>query len=139
MSAQTIMHPSIASIKKDAEDLFISSTTKLILKDDYGLGNSYCEFDMIDACMMYEIISINNCTINCVIQQQIDSIGDEEEYCSTYDEDFNLNLSTGGTASSSTTDSLYQLWLSRGNSGTEVEFSDLLLKDEDVQLLQNNW
>lgn len=37
------------------------------------------------------------------------------------------------------TNSLYSLWLSQGNTGTILEFLDLILKDEELKAELTNW
>ncbi len=72
MSAQTIIHPSITSIKKKAEDTLIDIANKNILKEYYALGDGYCDFDYLNAALTIDIINTNSCVLYSIINSEIE-------------------------------------------------------------------
>jgi len=128
MSAQTIIHPTIASIRKESEDSFIGNAKKLLFQDDYALGDGYCSFEQADAAMIYDIIKSNNCKLLNLIKIEIDRVEDKDpEKRDPLD-----MLSTSNQ-------NLYELWLSRGNVGTMEDFLNLILADEKANWDEINW
>lgn len=63
MSAQTILHPSIESLKKELEKTLTSNAKNYILKKNFALGEGYCEFEQKDAELLYDIIETGNCEL----------------------------------------------------------------------------
>ena len=126
MSAQTVIHPSIESIKKEAEESFLINADKYLLEADYALGTGYCSFEQADAAFLCDIINYNNCSLLNSLSNEIERYEDSDSYSSDYIyEDYSESTST---------DTLYSLWLNRGNTGTRDEFLTILLDDNKV-----NW
>lgn len=138
MSAQSIIHPTIYSMFKEAEDAIISNAKKYIFKRNFALGDGYCDFEQLDAAITHDIISTNNCHLLSCIQTQLEDSTTDDEDIETLSEISNTSSITYNISSNQTT-TLYNTWLAQGNTGTINDFLDLLLKDEDVQLIQNNW
>ena len=112
MSAQTIIHPTIDSLKKEAEDSFIDNATKYLLQRRFHLGDGYCSMDQIDARMMFDIIERNNCDIIQLIKEDLEKIEEDlPEYQKCSDQ---IALTAN--------QNLYELWLCRGNIGTYDDF-----------------
>lgn len=118
MSAQTIIHPTINSLREEAVGTIIANANKYIFKENYALGEDYCDFEQLDACMTYDIIETNNCALLSIIQKGIESIDDSCE------EDDSNHLDLVATSNQS----LYDLWLSKGNIGTMDNFLSIILK-----------
>lgn len=118
MSAQTIIHPSISSMRKEAEDLMIANANKYILQSDYALGEGYCNFGQTDAEIIYDIIQYNNCHLLNLIKKEIESIEDSEKRSGTY-----LDIHENSAQS------LYELWLSKGNMDTIENFLNIVAED----------
>lgn len=137
MSAQTVIHPSIFSIKKEAEDIFISNAKKLLLKNGYALGEGYCSFEQADSVIIYDIINLNNCKIFSLINKEIEFVEDEcKEDIDNITESCEMTNSSNNCNSTDSVSVIYELWLSKGNSGTMDEFLELILKNDDVS---SNW
>ena len=116
MSAQTIIHPTITSMRKEAQELFLKNADKYLLERNYGLGEGYCSFEQADAVMLFDMIQSNDCDLLTLIKTEIERIEDTdcENKCSDeIDTTCNSNL--------------YELWLSRGNIGTMEDFLNLIL------------
>lgn len=132
MSAQTIIHKSIDSIKLEAEDVIIKNANNHILKKIYALGDGYCSFDVLDAILTWDIINLNNCELAKIINKKIEEVEDVS-YKLKYKDSVNYTTeveSTKNNVEESIT-TLYDLWISKGNSGTIDEFLALILKDND--------
>lgn len=129
MSAQTIIHPSISSMAKEAEDMFIDNANKLILDEHYALGKGYCEFEQLDSAIIYDIIQSNNCQLLDCINKELERIEDDE------DKEARPELDLYSTSNQS----LYELWLSRGNIGTMNDFLNLILADEQANWDEIKW
>lgn len=140
MSAQTIIHPSITSIKKEAEDTFIKNANKHILKKNFALGEGYCSFEQLDAALTYDIIRYGKCNLLKIIEEGIESYEDAEK---SKNKTTSLKKENGYRISETIKEEdysvIYKLWLSKGNSGTIDEFLNLILKDEELKLESNNW
>lgn len=124
MSAQTIIHPTINSLKEEAVGTIIANAKKYVLKENYALGEDYCEFEQLDACMTYDIIKTNNCALLTIIQQEIENVEYDSEH---------LYLSDTSNKS------LYDLWLSKGNIGTMDDFLNTLLADVSADWGEVKW
>lgn len=130
MSAQTIIHPSIDSMRKESQKLFLKNADKYLLEKNFGLGKGYCSFEQADAVMLYDIIQSNDCEMLTLIKKEIERIEDEDPTCKKkcsveMDQVSNLNL--------------YELWLSRGNIGTMNDFLNLILADEKANWDEIKW
>lgn len=129
MSAQTIIHPSISSMVTEAEDAFIKNSEKLLLEDFYALGKGYCNFEQADAAMLYDIIQTNNCGLLDLINKELHRIEDDPEE----DKRPKLDIYTRSNQS------LYELWLSKGNMGTMEDFLCLILADDKANWDEIKW
>jgi hypothetical protein len=129
MSAQTIIHPSITSIKEESEKLFIQNADKYLFKRRFELGEGYCSYEQFDAAIIYDIIQANDCELLTLIKKELERYEDDEtikKKCSTeLTQTSNLNL--------------YELWLSRGNIGTMNDFLNLILADEKANWDEISW
>ena len=125
MSAQTIIHPTVDSMREEAQKLFLKNADKYLLERNMGLGEGYCDFEQADAAMMFDIIQSNDCEVLTLIKKEIERVEDNDPTCKK-------KCSTELTNSSNL--NLYELWLSRGNIGTMEDFLNLILADEKV-----NW
>ena len=124
MSAQTIIHPTISSIRDESKDTFIDNAKKHVLLEDYALGEGYCGFEVADACLIYNIIETNNCDLLNLIKIEIERIED----CTDCEKGDPLNILA------TSNESLYDLWISRGNIGSMEDFLNLVLGD-----IKANW
>lgn len=137
MSAQTIIHKSIDSIKLEAEDVIIKNANNHILKKIYALGDGYCSFDVLDAILTWDIINLNNCELAKIINKKIEEVEDTscEVKCDN-SINYTTEVKTTKDCIKDNSNTLYELWLSKGNSGTLDEFLTLILKDDDFSA---NW
>jgi len=138
MSAQSIKHKTISGLKEEAEKSIIKSANDYLLKRLHSLGEGHCDFYYQDTSFVYEIIQTNNCDLLNLLNKVI------EEGSQEYSESFiqlNQSISTyyNETGIPPNTNTLYKLWLSRGNTGSMDDFLDILLSDEKVELEQDNW
>ena len=117
MSQQTILHPTIDSLKEEAEKTFIKNADKYLLKRRFALGDDYCSFEQADAAMIFDIIELNNCNILTLIKKELESIEDLEDEKKKCSEEVKLTAN----------ENLYELWLSRGNCGSMEDFLDSIL------------
>ena len=129
MSAQTIIHPSIDSMREEAQKLFLKNADKYLLKRGFGLGESYSSFEQADAVMLYDIIQSNDCELLSLVKKELERIEDAEPTKKKCSEELTVASNTN----------LYQLWLSRGNIGTMDDFLDLILADEKANWDEINW
>ena len=129
MSAQTIIHPSIDSLKEEAEKLFIKNADKYLLKRRFTLGEDFCSFEQSDAVMLFDIIQANDCELLTLIKKELNSYEDEDTVKKKCSEEIQFTANQN----------LYQLWLSRGNVGTMDEFLDLILADEKANWDEIKW
>ena len=130
MSAQTIIHPSIDSMRKEAQELFLKNADKYLLDRNYGLGEGFCSFEQADAVMMFDIIESNDCDLLTLVKTEIERIEDADPNCKkkcSTELDITSNLN------------LYELWQSRGNVGTMDDFLNLILADEKANWDEINW
>lgn len=130
MSAQTIIHPSIDSMREESQKLFLKNADKYLLDRDFGLGESYCRFGQSDAVMMFDIIQSNDCELLTLVKKEIERIEDDDPTCKK-------KCSTELTQTSNL--NLYELWLSRGNIGTMNDFLNLILADEKANWDEIKW
>jgi len=130
MSAQTIIHPSIDSMREESQELFLKNADKYLLERNFGLGEGFCDFEQADATMMFDIIQSNDCELLTLIKKEIERIEDEDPNCKK-------KCSTELTDASNL--NLYELWLSRGNIGTMNDFLNLILADEKADWDEINW
>lgn len=138
---QTINHISVASMTKEALTNLTKNADKFLLKKRFKLGEGECPFNQKDSSLLYDIIETNRCEIfddinkviregaSCIYQVELD-IPNEDSVLTS------LRKANNGSTSK---DTLYSLWLSRGNSGTMDSFLDLLLEDEKVEWAEINW
>lgn len=126
---QTIIHPSISSIREEAIDIIMYNANRYMLQSDYGLGDGYCDFEQMDAEITVGIINRNNCELLGLISKEIERVEkddkkEKKEYLDIY---------------STSHKSLYDLWLSKGNVGTPEQFLNLILTDEKVNWDEVSW
>ena len=127
---QTINHISIASMTKDALNNLTNNADKFLLKKRFKLGEGECSFNQKDNSLLYDIIETNRCDIFDDINKTIkEGASCTHEVC----------LGDNKAPYVPSTDTLYQLWLSRGNSGSMSDFLDILLEDEKVEWAEINW
>lgn len=135
MGAQSIIDISITSIKDKEEDNLIKNAEKYIFNKYYKLGEAPCSFDYLDSTKIYNIIEKNICALNSLINAKLQGLEDcetsEREQLTLKTTNFNMVNN-----SNKNTDSLYGLWLSRGNNGSMDYFLDLILKNDDIYA---NW
>lgn len=138
MSAQSIEHKTIQGIQQEARNNTIKNSDKYMLERFYRLGDGYCRFEQGNNSFINEIIETNNCDLLNLINKVI-----EDGPCKTSDSISKLNQDVSiyedTTKYTTSKDTLYSLWLSRGNIGSMDVFLDTLLTDEKVELEDNNW
>ena len=130
MSAQTIIHSSIGSIRQELQKNFLKNADAYILNKSFALGEGYSYYSQADSSILYDILQSNDCEILTLVKKEIERIEDAEpkkvkKYSEEIVEKANQNL--------------YELWLSRGNRGSKDEFLDLILKDEELKLENTDW
>ena len=133
MSAQTIDRTTLTSLLKEAEDGLIKNTTDLLLKKRFLLGSGYDEDCQMHNLKMYDIISKNICSLNCYIYTILKD-GPEEDY--------EISLNIPGLIKKDDikpADTLYQLWLNKGNIGTFTEFLDMLFNSNTDIWEESQW
>ena len=121
---QTIVNITVASMAKNCLKALLENTEKYLLKKRFKLGNGECKFSQKDNAILHDIIETNKCEIF----DDINKIIKEGRSCS-----HTVCLGDNSKPYVPTTDTLYQLWLSRGNSGSMSDFLDILLENESVQ------
>lgn len=133
MSAQTINIITIPSMLKEFEDGLIKNTTDLLLKKRFMLGEGYDEDEQMHYLKMCDIINKNICSLNCYIYNVLRN-GPDDEY------EISLNI-PGLVAKDSIkpADTLYQLWLNKGNIGTFTEFLDILFNSNTDIWEETEW
>lgn len=131
MSAQTILHPSIESMREEFEKNFQKNANSYVLKKRFELGKGYCRFNQADSSILYDILQSNDCEIIDLVNKEIEKIENEDpkNKKKKYSEELTYNRNVN----------LYQLWLSRGNTGSLDQFLDLILKDEELKLEKADW
>ena len=73
MSAQTILHPTIESLKEEAEKTLTDNAKKYILKKNFALGEGYCNFKQKDAELLYDMIETDNCEVINILKKEIEN------------------------------------------------------------------
>lgn len=132
MSVQTIISPTIPALFEEVEEGIISNTKKHLLLKKFMLGNGYDEDQQRHYLKMYDIIcKMSHCTRNYLSLVLKDGPDD------TYESNINIPGLIDKKAIKPA-DTLYQLWLNKGNSGTFSEFLDMLFNSntdiwEEVQ------
>ena len=129
MSAQTIIHPSIKSIKEDSEKLFIKNADKYLLERRFNLGEGYCTYEQFDAAIIYDIIQSNDCELLTLIKKQLEEVETNSELEDKYSDHIIGNAH----------DNLYDVWLNEGNSGTKQQFLDLAFEDTKADWDEIKW
>lgn len=129
MSAQTIIHPSISSIKEESEDLFIKNADKHLLERRFRLGDGYCRYEQLDAAIIYDIIQSNDCELLNLIKEELEKVETADQIEDKYSEHIIDNAH----------DNLYELWLNEGNSGTKQQFLDLAFEDTKADWDEIKW
>lgn len=134
MSAQTILHPTIGSLKKESQNQFIENAKKLLLKENFALGSGYCMDNQLDALLTNDILSLNNCNISIKIHGKIHETEDSCEKINLYEESNEyINVPRTNKRKSTQEDTLYKLWINKGNKGSLEDFLDTILKDDEVE------
>lgn len=127
---QSIQDITLRSIGEDALKAMAENANKYILKNDFRLGEGYCEFLQRDSEILYSIIDANYCELNSILEDSIEGVGAiHRPKCKKTD-------SIPRTASDS---GLYELWISRGNSGSMDDFLDAIFYDEKMNWYEINW
>tara|TARA_R110000851_G_scaffold268235_1_gene420924 strand:+ start:4256 stop:4636 length:381 start_codon:yes stop_codon:yes gene_type:complete len=77
---------------------------------------------------------------SCLLKIVRDISNKHDEICAYRSTDTTITISDNVfLTNTANINELYALWLNQGNTGTISEFLDLLLKDEDLFLKENNW
>jgi len=131
MSAQTIILPSVKSMKTKAEIAFVKNADKYLLKQMYSLGDSYCRNNQYDSVLIHDIISTNNCEL---LEQIKTELGKSETIVS-------LGSSRGYSNDilQNSEDALYELWKGEGNVGTKTDFLNRAFLDEKANWDEIKW
>lgn len=133
MSAQSINIKTISSVFKEAEKDLIKNTTRLIQHKYFRLGCGYDEDKQANALKVYGILMRNYCPLNDFMYTVLRN-GPQELSC------VNLAGSDVKTIENITPpDTLYQLWLNKGNVGTYNEFLDVLFNSQVDVWEGNEW
>ena len=112
----------------DLTEKLNKNSKKIIFKEDYLLGEDYCELEQEDALYILRLIEMSNSDLNCMIRSDIegtlvkDGLDVQSVLRGTDFEGTDISIYNNQLT-------LYTLWLSKGNKGSLNDFLDCLLKD----------
>jgi hypothetical protein len=133
MPAQTINIKTIASVFSDAEKDLIKNTNKLLQHKFFKLGEGYDEDKQANSLKVYGILRKNYCPLNDFMYTVLRE-GPQQLNCVA------LAGSEVKTLENITPpDTLYQLWLNKGNVGTYNDFLDVLFNSQVDVWEGNEW
>lgn len=139
MTSQTIIHPTISSMREEAESAFIKNADKLLLQKRFRLGGGYCQSEQTDHEMMYDIIMANDCELIYLIQKGIESYEDGSQVNPNSSDSYISDIGGYSGYGTESKQGLYELWLSRGNMGSPDYFLNLILKDTQANWSKVEW
>jgi hypothetical protein len=133
MSAQTINITSLSSLFNEVESELIKNAIKLLHQKYFKLGDGYDSDEQAHYLKMYQIINKNYCPLNEFLYTVLkDGVQEDKELV--------LNVpSITKQQEVKPVDTLYQLWLNKGNIGTFNDFLDVLFNSDVDVWEESEW